>query len=169
MTLMANRTTISRAVCGAVAVGLVTVPMPSQAFSHVQSDDVVSLTVYRSMRAETPWTRISEKLREWATLEADWDGEGAAAPSAQAVEFAQGCLSELRYSGAPAPKATIATDGEIAFEWENGDGYASLSFTDDLHVIAFLREDLATPPLRIDEPYSQLSVLPFLERISAFA
>ncbi|MNC51908.1 hypothetical protein D3C75_1012250 [compost metagenome] len=168
---MANRTTISRAVfgAGAVAVGLVTVPMPSHAFSDAQSGDIVSLAVYRSMKAETPWTKISEKLREWSQLEADWDGDGAAAPSTQAVEFAQSCLCDLRDNGAAAPKATIATDGEIAFEWENGDGYASLSFTDDLHVIAFLREAIDTPPLRIDEPYTQASVLPFLERISAFA
>lgn len=166
---MANKTTISRAILGAVAVGMVTVPTPSHAFSHGQSGHIVSLDVYRSMRAETPWTTIAGKLREWSQFEADWDGDGAAAPSIQAVEFAESCLCDLRDNGAAAPKATIATDGEIAFEWENGEGYASLSFTDDLHVIAFLREANGTPPLRIDEPYTQASVLPFLERISAFA
>lgn len=166
---MANKLTIYHACVGAVAVGLVT--MPNMALANVRghSDQIVSLDAFRAMRADAGWDLIAGKLHEWAELAQDWDGDGAQPPHPEAVQSARATLDELQYVQAPLPRATIATDGEIAFEWSKNGGFASISFTDDLHVIAFLREDEQSPVLRIDEPYALEILRPFVERIGAFA
>lgn len=169
MTVMANKLTIPRAFMSAVAVGLVSTPTVGLARAHADAEQVVTLDAFRAMRTDAGWDAVGAKLHAWSCLEHGWDGDDATAPCAEAVASAKGTLEELRYFQSPLPIATIATDGEIAFEWSKGSGFASISFTDDLHVIAFLREDPTAPVLRIDEPYKANSLRPFFERIGAFA
>lgn len=166
---MANATILSRASLFAAAIASVTLPTAGPSLSQSVSGQVVSLEKYRAIRESAGWSNIKAKLKKWRDLPDDWDHEGGVAPSTGMVEAAEAALMELALYAAPLPVATIAGDGEIAFEWTKGTGFASLSFTDDGHVIAFLQEDEFADPLRIDEVADEKATGPFLERIGAFA
>jgi len=152
----------------AAAMASITLPAVPAVASSQGAGKVVSLASFKALRESAEWSTLRAKLSRWRNLPDDWDGEGADAPVDAVVDAADDLLRELILIDAPAPVATIAGDGEVAFEWENEGGYASASFTDDGHFIAFLQEDGLADPLRIDEFYSPEAMRPFLERIGAF-
>ena len=165
---MGTRSTISRASFFA-ATAVMSIAVPVVHASPLQASQVVSLEDFKSYQQASAWRALHDKLQVWGAFEQDWDTEGAIPPSAASVDLASDFLNVLEAQEAPLPIATIAADGEISFEWSNKTGFASASFTDDGHVIAYLREDDMSPILRVDEPGELDPLGSFLERIGAFA
>jgi len=165
-----NRTTIARATAAAViAMTAGSMPCVAAYASSTGSHKVVQLSEFHALRESAAWSQLHAKLRRWKSLPLDWDGDDGIAPPAETIDACHQILNELASVAAPAPSASVAGDGEITYEWERGDGYASLSMTADGHLIGFLREAGVDEPLRLDEPYHALALRPFLERIGAFA
>lgn len=142
---------------------------PSKAIVGGASAQVISLSDFVALRETSAWASLRSKLQRWSRLENGWDGVGTIAPRADILSAANSFLQELEDFQAPLPVATIAGDGEVAYEWSQGSGFAAASFADDGHFIAYLREMTGVMPLRIDEPISANAMRPFLERIGAFS
>lgn len=123
---------------------------------------------YPGMRQAAVWMAVRRKLAEWRRLEANWDGDGASAPLENVMDAATQFASAVERRGIPMPECSLATDGEISFEWIRPDSFASASFTDDGHFIAFVREDGRDDALRIDQPYDLRTIGAFLARIDTF-
>ena len=151
------------------AMASITMPTMPAVASSQGAGQVVSLDRFKALRDSAEWSILRAKLAKWRTLPDDWDGENAEAPVDAVVDAASEMVRDLILFDAPLPLANIAGDGEVSFEWEKGEGYASASFTDDGHFVAFLQEDSEAEPLRIDDFYSPEVMRPFLERIGAFA
>lgn len=168
MSMATTRASISRAGYFTVA-AVMTLYAPVVDAAPSVASQAVSLDDFRQFKQSSPWVVLADKLHSWSVLEADWDSEGAVPPARDAIATARKFLNDLEWCGAPIPRATIAGDGEIAFEWSKNQSFASVSFTTDGHVIAYLREDADTPALRVDELAGMAPLGPFLERIGAFA
>jgi hypothetical protein len=86
------------------------------------------------------WLHLrSEKLRldHLASLSANWDGRGSAAPSQNAVQRASQVVLPLLYEAASvevagwaAPHITASEAGEVVFEWWQGSRKLTLYISD---------------------------------------
>jgi hypothetical protein len=66
-------------------------------------------------------------LMSYTTLHHDWDGEGALAPSQDAVSDALRML-EVAPMEVTAPKPMVLATGDVAIYWDFGDTYAEIGF-----------------------------------------
>lgn len=69
------------------------------------------------------WNTVIGRLEGLSTVEADWDGQGAAAPDPVAIRSAVGAAMQLRDSGWTPPDSAYATPaGTVLLAWHCGDG-----------------------------------------------
>lgn len=167
--MLQNRTTMTRATAFAVCMAAVAIPCAAASSVTAGRAQVIKLEDFRALRESSAWNVLRSKLQRWKSLPDDWDGDDGVAPDEFTIDACQRILNELQSVEAPVPSLSISGDGEIVFEWAKGDGYASISQTDDGHVIAFLREPGMNEPVRIDQPFDPEALTPFLNRIGAFA
>lgn len=167
MQMLQNRTTISQATVFAAAMASVCLPFASTA-AYAGTSQFIRLNEFRALKESAGWSVLRSKLHSWRDLPDDWDGDDGIAPSADTIRFGKNILAELEDYDSPCPMVSIAGDGEIAFEWTSGDGFASISVTHDGQLLAYLREDGVEEALRIDAPFTDDALSPFLERIGAF-
>ena len=73
---------------------------------------------------------LRNDLRSYADLPDDWDDEGAASPSQQAVEDVLRFLDRLPV-GVPLPFPEVAADGDVGVYWEDGGIFAVTAFEGD--------------------------------------
>ena len=70
------------------------------------------------------WEQISDALRKLATLQDDWDGQGAVAPTHDIIQSAVEFAHIFRRMGQPAPTTAVATlAGTILFGWHSLTNY----------------------------------------------
>jgi hypothetical protein len=60
----------------------------------------------------------------------------------------------MRAASLPLPSPFITADVELGFRWKKADGFASASFAEDGHIIAFCREPGRDTALRMDQPFA---------------
>jgi len=79
----------------------------------------------------TDWvSRIEGRVREFASLSADWDGDGAKEIPLAAVYASLNFIDEVkhRHVGKEPRSAAPSPDGEIALYWHSTSGYAEINF-----------------------------------------
>lgn len=94
--------------------------------------------IYKDIaRPTTQLEKLIGELRELNFLKADWDGEGAAAPSAlslkEAVSFAR------LLDGIALPEPMLLASGHTALYWNEGDLYADIEFLGDGRIAYFIK------------------------------
>lgn len=99
------------------------------------------------------WANAQASLDRWSGLPEGWDGAEAAQPSQAAIGNARTFVRQMEAAALPAPTPYITSDAEFGFRWAKEDGFASVSFADDGHVIVFCREPGAPKALKIDAPF----------------
>lgn len=87
-------------------------------------------------RADTPppsadtWRLRMEELLALRTLEEDWDGQGAKAPSVDLVDSALHLAERLRQQGIDAPCRIVpGVNGTVIFEWQQDGIYREMEVT----------------------------------------
>lgn len=117
--------------------------------------------------APTVWfTDCLTRLRDFALLRNNWDGQGSLPPKVEALYGAKDFLFELVENHIPRPHITPADDGAITFEWTGID----ISLTIDIysstnavmHYIVFSTLEQweghpAEAPTNLDKLFRQLS------------
>jgi len=69
----------------------------------------------------SPWSIGLQELTEIRSLEDDWDGQGALAPSSELVESAEELARELQTLRVAGPSCVVpGVNGTVVFEWEFG-------------------------------------------------
>src|SRR5688572_18163148 len=69
------------------------------------------------------WNSILTEMEEFRTLEDDYDGQGAIAPTAQTFESAAELARALRRQGVVAPTYVVpGVNGSMNFDWEQEGG-----------------------------------------------
>lgn len=101
------------------------------------------------------WTVAGEALSRWRSYGVGWDGEDAAQPDQIALSNASIFVIQAQSAAVPGGEPFITADGELGFRWSKADGFASVSFAEDGHVIAFARAPGEDQALRIDSPFLQ--------------
>jgi hypothetical protein len=70
------------------------------------------------------WSAALEQVQRLQSLGADWDGQGAQAPSPVLLESARQLAEVLARHAFPPPCRVVAgPDGEVLLEWQAGDAY----------------------------------------------
>lgn len=169
MAMLQNHTTITRATVFAFAMAAGAFPCSASSAVSTGGGQVFTLDAFHALRQSSSWNVLRAKLQRWKSLPLDWDGNDGIAPDEYTISACQIILNELESVGAPFPTAAISGDGEVVFEWAKGDGYASISHTNDGHLIAFLREPGTDNPVRVDQQFDPQALTSFLNRIGAFA
>ncbi len=89
-------------------------------------------------RPTTQLEKLIGELRELNFLKADWDGEGAAAPSVlslkEAVSFAR------LLDGIALPEPMLLASGHTSLYWNEGDLYADIEFLGDGRIAYFIKK-----------------------------
>jgi hypothetical protein len=76
------------------------------------------------------WSQRMAELLDLRTLEDDWDGQGAKAPSAALMDSAIQLAGILRQQGMNAPCRIVpGVNGTVIFEWQQGDIYREMELT----------------------------------------
>lgn len=75
---------------------------------------------------------LCERIDGFGDLEPGWDGDGAVAPSAQAIRVARVIVREMPQGRLP--QVNPSADGEIAFTWFNGNKQLNAVIDADLHL-----------------------------------
>lgn len=122
-----------------------------------------------SLASRYAWGRLRSDLQRWQTLPDDWDGDGGIAPSSATLADGRAFLDALEAGNAPPPSLGVAGDGEIEFKWTKEDGFASVSFLSDGHLVAYVRPPQGSGSIEIDEPASETLWRGLLKSIAAFA
>ena len=101
-------------------------------------------------RARYGWEHIQGRLKDFAKLPHDWDGEGSDAPPAVVIGNAQSFVADAMVDDVPVPELYIDGGGEVGFRWRRFDWFASVSFLDDGHGVAYLETPRTPEPVRVD-------------------
>lgn len=91
-----------------------------------------------SSRPDTPAEEVIGKLRTWALLSSDWDGEGAAAPVKNSISRAV-TFVRLLDSNYYEPDPMLHASGRAGLYWNEDDLYADLEFTGSNSVTYFIK------------------------------
>jgi hypothetical protein len=84
----------------------------------------------RSVNSGGDWTRQMIRLSELRRLQANWDGDGARAPSRELLDSVEHLLRSYRARKTQPPSRMVATaDGTIAIEWQTPPTFTSLEIT----------------------------------------
>lgn len=76
---------------------------------------------------DAEWTTAIEKLRSLYSLEEDWDGQGAVAPTPAVVDTAIRLAKQLQDDEKVCPLFAIAgVDGTVVFEWHLPAGFLQI-------------------------------------------
>ena len=92
-----------------------------------------------SVAVRSPWANLLSDVARWGLLEDDWDGDGAIAPQAEAVHAARQLADKLRSAGIVVPEHYVTGDGELSFDWSDGERVASISFLHGGRLAAYYR------------------------------
>ena len=103
-----------------------------------------------SNRTRHGWERVQGRLKDFAKLPHDWDGEGSDAPPAVVITNAQSFAAQAMAVDVPVPELYIDGGGEVGFRWRKFDWFASVSFLDDGHGVAYLESARTPEPVRVD-------------------
>jgi hypothetical protein len=107
----------------------------SPLMTHGDSEGVETLASPASVLAV--WHRVIEELQRIRTLADDWDGQGAEAPSREAVDWAVDWVQQMRHyrQAIPPARAVPGVVGEVYLEWQG----------ESFHVVAEI-----TSPARVE-------------------
>src|SRR4051794_36033988 len=76
------------------------------------------------------WREIVDELLAIRTLRDDWDGDDAAAPAVELVDFALRLAGLLQQNGhSPPSRASASRSGTVTLEWQDSEGYRELEIT----------------------------------------
>lgn len=90
-------------------------------------------------RLTTQHEKLIGEIRGWSLLVADWDGEGAAAPSAQSIKNAVAFVRLL--SDVTLPEPMLLASGHIALYKNENDLYADIEFFGDGRIAYFIKRN----------------------------
>lgn len=115
--------------------------------------------------------RASEALDYYDSLEDDWDGEGALAPSKTSTRDARYFLRILsnQIADAPEVRPMIDSDGVPGFFWSNERKYLSMSFYGDFSLTFVYRDksevDFISRTVLLDDAKEIADILAYVEVI----
>ncbi len=116
---------------------------------HTETSVIEQPEAVRS-RARHGWEHIQGRLKDFAKLPHDWDGEGSDALPEVVVTNAQSFVADAMVHDVPVPELYIDGGGEVGFRWRKFDWYASVSFLDDGHGVGYLETSHTPEPVRVD-------------------
>jgi len=106
------------------------------------------------------WRAIKSKVASFADLEENWDSMEGVAPEPDVIRGVSWLVEELEELGAPAPTEAYASgDGEIGLRWRSADGFASVSFTDDGSLLAYVRSPRLAKPFSLEADWKSMPSL----------
>jgi hypothetical protein len=108
----------------------------------------LNVAPFGSITAE--WAGARAALAGWATLQEDWDDDGAAPLPAVLLEAVQSFIEAAEKGQVAEPKPYISSDGEVGFHWE-GKARAVVSFLTEDRFLAYVGR-LDGSPVRIAGP-----------------
>lgn len=112
--------------------------------SSIKSQSITTAATYSSVYEEIsrPTTLQEEligEIRGLNLLKADWDGEGAAAPSVQSIKEAVSFVRLLNDIALPEPM--LLASGHTALYWNEGNLYADIEFLGDGRIAYFIKNN----------------------------
>ena len=113
-------------------------------------------------RETTDTEKLIGEIRRWSLLSANWDGEGAAQPSAEAMHEATAFMRLLPEDQA-LPEAMLHANGRTGLFWKSEKLYADIEFIGDGRIAYFIERqgDRHKGVLNFDEN-AMPSVFPIL-------
>ena len=90
-------------------------------------------------RLTTQHEKLIGEIRSWSLLGADWDGEGALAPSAQSIKEAVSFTRLL--SDVALPEPMLLASGHVALYKNESELYADIEFIGDGHIAYFIKRN----------------------------
>jgi hypothetical protein len=84
-----------------------------------------------SLSADPAYAARLEELRQYLSLQEDWDGYGAVAPGAIAVHHAMTLLSNALDSHLPTPRVMLSSCGTVGLYWRLPGIYAEMGMDGD--------------------------------------
>ena len=101
-------------------------------------------------RVRHGWEHIQGRLRAFAKLPHNWDGEAGDAPPVVVTHNAQSFVLDALRHEVPVPELYIDGGGEVGFRWRRFDWFASVSFLDDGHGVGYIETARTPAPIRVD-------------------
>ena len=111
------------------------------------TSEAVNLDLYDELTQDTEYTRpttIREQLmgeiRSWALWEADWDGEGAAAPIVRCIKNAVSFI-RLLPDNISLPEPMLHASGNTGLFWGDGGIYADIEFLHNGRIAYYIEQN----------------------------
>jgi hypothetical protein len=96
--------------------------------------------IVATQRPTTPLESLVGEIRQYAIFEANWDGEGAAAPNARALREAEKFV-RLLDPDLPLPEPMLHSSGNAGLFWRNPSLYADLEFLGGGRIAYFIKRN----------------------------
>ncbi|MDD5056850.1 MAG: hypothetical protein PHQ60_03180 [Sideroxydans sp.] len=90
-------------------------------------------------RLTTQHEKLIGEIRSWSLLSADWDGEGALAPSAQSIKESVSFSRLL--SDVSLPEPMLLASGHVSLYKNDSDLYADIEFLGDGRIAYFIKRN----------------------------
>lgn len=107
--------------------------------AYVDADADAAESTVQLERLTTQHEKLIGEIRSWSLLSADWDGEGALAPSAQSIKDAV-AFSRL-LSDVVIPEPMLLASGHVALYKNESGIYADIEFLGDGRIAYFIKRD----------------------------
>lgn len=90
-------------------------------------------------RETTTRELLIAELRAWKFFTANWDGEGASAPSLTALQKAAAFVCDMSTSD-PMPEPMLHADGSAGLYWNDDERYGDIKFLEDGRVAYYIEK-----------------------------
>ena len=91
-------------------------------------------------RPTTPLELLIGEIRSWRSFEANWDGEGAAAPIYRCIKDAESFIRLLPKNIA-LPEPMLHASGNTGLFWEEDEFYADIEFLDNGRIAYYIEQN----------------------------
>lgn len=119
-------------------------PAPTKTYQIVRSSSIGSVASDKvfdtPVRETTSQELLIGELRNWASLDDNWDGEGASRPLLTSIKEAV-LFARLLDANVREPEPMLLASGHAALFWNEADLYADLEFIGNNRVAYFVRKN----------------------------
>ena len=106
----------------------------------IGTENLNEFVIDDAIKAATELKKIIGEIREWITLEENWDGEGASIPSRKSINQVVNFLRLMNHR-ADMPQPMLHANGNVSLYWDEGNLYADIEFLGDGRIAYFIKHN----------------------------
>ncbi len=106
----------------------------------IESQSKMLIDISKNNTMNLLYRDLGAAIEQYKSLEEDWDGYGAAAPTREIIDAAIELVRKLKIKNFKAPKPMLSGSGELGLYWKNNSVYIEISIDEPRNYSLYIEE-----------------------------